>query len=296
MSVFQKYRLLNLIKVLLKNTVFKPGRVATIIRGPLKGCRYVINEDSGWAPIYGGWEPAAQVVYRQFIRPGNIVYDLGANTGIHSLLFSRLVGTSGKVYAFEPIAKNIREIESVKSLNGAANIRVIGQAVSNFNGSAKFKIGRHNKQGSLVGIGCETDEEVQVSVTTLDKLIADGLEPPDFVKIDVEGAEHAALEGLSGSLNTAHPVFAIDLHTPEQDQRVGQFFKQRGYRVYRLNDETAQRMTNQTQALAEIHRLDLSWPDPQGIWGTIIAVHPASKVAAVGETLARHLETQPATR
>jgi FkbM family methyltransferase len=60
---------------------------------------------------------------------GQVVYDVGANTGIHSLLFSRLVGPGGSVYAFEPLSENILEIESIKRLNAASNIVVVAEAI-----------------------------------------------------------------------------------------------------------------------------------------------------------------------
>src|SRR5438105_15799803 len=95
-----------LVRQIAKGVVYRPGTVATIRGGPLRGCRYVVGEDSGWAPILGRWERGAQAVYDCFVRKGDVVYDLGANTGLHSLLFSRLVGQTGSVYAFQPVVEN----------------------------------------------------------------------------------------------------------------------------------------------------------------------------------------------
>lgn len=274
MSIFEKNKLLGIIKDILKATIYKPGTVATIIQGPLKGYKYKISENSGWSPIYGGWEPVASQVYHQFVKPGYTVYDLGANTGIHSLLFSKLVGKTGKVFAMEPLPENIKEIESIISLNHVENIEIIDKAIAEKSGTLKFKMGNTNKQGSLVGIGCETGDEIEVKVTTLDQLIHTGLPLPDFIKIDIEGAESLAVEGFSQSINQSYPIFAIDLHTPEQDVKVGKFFQKHGYKLYRLGDENAKRFTNQTEILVEINKMDSGWPDPDGVWGTIIAIHP----------------------
>ncbi len=265
----------NHISFILKQNIYKLNSTVTIRFGPLKGYRYTITDNSGWAPIYGGWEPEAQKLYSTLISVGETVYDLGANTGIHSLLFSKLVGSNGKVFAFEPLQENLLEIESLKQLNLVTNIYLIDQAIGDKSGNFSFKVGRHNKQGSLIGIGCEAGSTVTVVVTTLDCLIDGGLALPDLIKVDIEGSEGDALDGFSKSIVKSYPSFAIDLHTPQQDVRVGEFLKGYGYQVYRLKNSTATKITGQQKTLARISRLDLGWPDPGGMWGTVIAVHPS---------------------
>ncbi|MDZ7962632.1 MAG: FkbM family methyltransferase [Aulosira sp. DedQUE10] len=265
----------NFCKNLLKKTIYQPGTTVSILKGPLKGYRYVVNDNSGWASIYGGWEPSAQEIYHQLLKKGQVVYDLGANTGIHSAIFAKLVGIKGKVFAFEPLKDNIKELKSIKDLNHIDNIHIIDKAISNKTGVTSLKIGNHNKQGSLVGIGCETGDEIKIEMTTIDNLIEDGLDLPDFIKIDIEGAESDALQGFTNSINKSYPSFAIDLHTPEQDIKVGKFFKEYGYKLYRLHNQLSQKLTKQNELLAEIPNLDAGWPDPNGVWGTIIAVHPS---------------------
>ncbi|MBD1215178.1 MAG: FkbM family methyltransferase [Dolichospermum circinale Clear-D4] len=267
----------ELLKSLLKITIYRPGTTASILMGQLRGYKYIVNDNSGWASIYGGWESESQKIYCQLLQSGQTVYDLGANTGIHSVLFSKLVGSEGKVFAFEPLAENLIELNSIIEINGISNIHIIGKAVGNTIGTLKFKIGKHNKQGSLVGIGCETGDEVEVEITTLDNLIDEGLSLPDFIKIDIEGAESEALYGFSNFIKKSCPSFAIDLHTPEQDIKVGKFFLDYGYKLYRLNSPMSKKLTKQRKLLAEIPRLDLGWPDSKGVWGTIIAIHPTKK-------------------
>jgi FkbM family methyltransferase len=262
-------------KFLLVNTLYKPGTVATILNGDLKGYKYRVNENSGWSSIYGGWESEAQKAYTKFIKQDDIIYDLGANTGIHSILFAKLVGMEGQVYAFEPLSENTREIESIIELNSIKNITILSKAISNFVGTTNFFIGKHNKQGSVVGIGCETGTKVEVEVITLDELISKGLALPDFMKIDIEGAESLALEGFSQSITKCYPTFAIDLHTPQEDVKVAYFLKKYNYKFYRLKNGTAEKYTKQKELLVEIKNLDQGWPALDGVWGTVIAIHPS---------------------
>src|SRR6266516_3967353 len=94
-------------KRLIREFFYPLGSQATIQRGPLRGCRYMVSEQAGWSPILGRWEPEAQQVYSQLVSRNEVVWDLGANTGIHTLLFSQLVGEGGTVVAFEPLPVNV---------------------------------------------------------------------------------------------------------------------------------------------------------------------------------------------
>src|SRR5262249_50318648 len=161
--------------------------------------------------------------YQRFVSPGSVVFDLGANTGIHTLLFSKLAGRQGRVVAFEPLPENATILRSLLALNDVTNVEIRTEALSDASGRATFKLGMDPKQGSLVGIGRETGTEITVDLESLDNLIERGLPTPDFVKIDIEGAESAALAGFRRNIARTYPSFAIELHTPEEDVRVGIF-------------------------------------------------------------------------
>ncbi len=274
MSLFERATVLGVIKALLKKTIYRPGAVVRILGGPLRGYRFVVGEDTGWALLYGGWEPVAQRVYARFVRGGDVVYDIGANVGIHSLLFAKLVGPGGAVYAFEPLASNRQVLERVLALNGVTTVAIVESAVGATAGEATFRIGKHPSQGSLVGIGREDGRAERVSVTTLDDAVSGGMAPPDFIKLDVEGAESQALAGATRVISAHQPTLAIDLHTPEEDVKVGALLKHHGYRAYRMNDEVARRVQRSPKLLLPIERLDHGWPASNGVWGTILAVHP----------------------
>lgn len=274
MSIFQINPVLSRVKKLLQKHVYRPGQVRTILFGPLRGYKYRIA-GGGWAPLYGGLEPASQKVYARLIKPGDTVYDLGANVGIHSLLFAKLTGPDGQVMAFEPLPRNIAEIEFFKQLNGVSNVTVMDLAAGNAQGTAEFWLGTNDSQGSLMETGSETGKKITVQVARLDDLIGAGLPPPDFLKIDIEGAEGDALDGFDESTAKLRPTFAVDLHTPEQDLRVGAFFKKHGYALYRVKNHDAERINGQKGLLRKIENLEVGWPNPAGVWGVVVAVHPS---------------------
>lgn len=93
--------------------------------------------------------------------------------------------------------------------------------------------------------------------------------------MDIEGAESSALEGLGNLLNEIKPVFFIELHTPEQDRKVGGILQQYNYKVYRVIKKKVDNGLG-LPYLEEIKDLNLTYPDPEGIWGTILALPSTS--------------------
>lgn len=258
------------IRQAVQRTIWPYGTVARIQRGYLKGYRFMVSENSGWSPILGRWEPESHRVFARLIKPGQTVFDLGANNGIHSLLFSKLVGSGGKVFSFEPLPENIAEIEKNISLNSISNIRIIPAAIGDQDGETTFFLGHFNKQGSIVGIGSQTGKQVPVKLMTLKTVIAKERANPDFIKIDIEGAESSALLGFGELISKIRPVFFIELHTPEQDEKVGKILQQYNYEAYRLTEKHIENDRGIPYA-EKIKNLNLPYPQPDGIWGTILA-------------------------
>lgn len=260
-QVARARRLLSLVKPLLSHTVYRPGSVRTILLGPGRGLRYRIFRDWGLAPIYGGWEPEAQELMCQHIRPGDIVYDLGANRGMHTLLFARLAGPNGHVYAFEPVDAFLQELHRNVRLNGFHNVTAVPLAASDTEGTAVFFRGHHEGAGHLAESGDQVGDQLEVRTVTLsDFVLRDGNRPPTFIKLDIEGAEGSALRGAQAVLANYKPTVLVDLHTPDQDCQVGNILADFGYVAYRTG-----------RMVKKIVDLRRGWPDPEGIWGQVIA-------------------------
>lgn len=194
-------------KPLLSRTVYRPGSVRKIRRGPAKGMRYRIYPGYGLAPLYGRMEPDVQLQLVNRLRPGAIAIDVGANYGIHTLLMAKLVGESGAVIAFEPSPDLFSELETNLQRNGLRNVTVMQMAVSDSAGDAEFYLGDSSATGRLRSLESTPAEDrgptIKVTATSLDLLASKGDIPlPDLIKIDVEGAESRVLEG--GVPNAEH--------------------------------------------------------------------------------------------
>lgn len=254
-----------------------PGVAVPIVRGPLAGYRYRMNRWSGLSPLYGGWERESQMLFEGLVAPGDVAYDLGANTGIHTLLLSKLVGPRGQVAAFEPTRHNRDEIEYVVRLNRCTNVEVLEVAVADFDGIASFASGSHSKAGSLdLSVGGAT---VEITAKRMDTLVAEGLPAPDFIKMDIEGGEGAGLRGAATVVSEVRPTMYIELHNPAQDLEVGRFLSEHGYSVFRKRTPDSERRLGQRSLLQPVGDLSRGWEHDEGIWGCVIAVHPAREQA-----------------
>jgi FkbM family methyltransferase len=156
-----------------------------------------------------------------------VVYDIGANVGYFSLMAAMLAGDSGKVYAFEPLPRNIDFLCRHIQLNHINSIEVMEAAVSDHSGMASFDLGASTAMGHIAEGG-----ELEVKMVSLDDLLSEGkIEPPDYMKVDVEGAEFLALSGAKALLNEHHPLLFLDTHNRKAHQATISLLMNVGYRL-----------------------------------------------------------------
>ena len=223
-------RLCRALKDVAARLLYREGSIRQILAGPCCGLRYKIFPQFGLSHLYGGWESEVQQIMITAIKPGNTAYDLGANYGMHALLMALLVGPSGCVYVFEPVPSMFKGPSENVRINHLDQIQCIEAAVGDRSGKVEFEAGHHLGAGHFAGTGSAGAVRFPVDVLTLDELVFErNARPPDFIKIDIEGAEAKALFGARGVLKAFHPVCIIDLHNPDQDVKVGAFLSQLGY-------------------------------------------------------------------
>ena len=159
------------------------------------------------------------------IRPGDVMWDVGAHHGFVTLCAARRVGAAGRVHAFEPCARNRAVLTRHVAWNGAANVSVHPFALSDHDGTSSFG-GTGTSRMYALGKGAEI-----VQVRTAATLIAEGrCAPPTFVKLDVEGAEADALVGALGVFPT-HARLLIAVHGREADARCSAILRDTGFEL-----------------------------------------------------------------
>ena len=148
--------------------------------------------------VSSGWEDMTTQMYKDVIREGDVVLDLGANIGYYTLLAARLAGPKGRVYAFEPEPLNYSLLLKNVELNGYANVVAMQQAVSDKLGTVKFFLDRENTGAHTMYQHEGTKGYIEVETVTMDDFFRDKGRRVDVIKMDIEGAEMAALAGMEG--------------------------------------------------------------------------------------------------
>jgi FkbM family methyltransferase len=206
-----------------------------VLRGPMKGLKWISDSSNAtcWMGVY---ESEKQRALCELVRPGHVLFDLGANVGFYTLLATRLVGNGGRVVAFEPARRNIPYLRRHLAMNCITNCDVIEAAVSSKDGNAFFYVSTLPVAGHLSEIKAESDYEV--ATVTLDGLVHNGAIPaPDIIKCDIEGGEYEALIGARDTLRRCRPVILLATHGEEVHSRCCQLLSDLGYGLKGLAEE-----------------------------------------------------------
>jgi FkbM family methyltransferase len=166
--------------------------------------------------VWGPDDAARLEFYSQFIHPGDLVFDVGANVGNRTKIFLRL---GARVVAFEPQASCARVLQRALAKN--ASFQLVRKALGDKPGTAELRIGAAPVLATLSEewinatlesgrFGAEKwDEREQVLVTTLDDAMKE-FGNPVFSKVDVEGFEPKVFAGLSQPLQRGSLEFAAE--------------------------------------------------------------------------------------
>jgi FkbM family methyltransferase len=184
-----------------------------ILSGPLRGSSLVTSWHDYPAAIIGRTELALLAWFENTVRAGETWLDIGAHYGYTAVALCRLVGASGRVYAFEPMVTSAGCVARSRDLNRLQQLTVVPVALGDGD-----DVGVRNLP-EVRGMVDSTIEEGSFTepflVATLDWLWPRICGPQtriDGVKIDVQGMEIPVLEGMAGLLRQYRPKLAIELH------------------------------------------------------------------------------------
>lgn len=168
----------------------------------------------GW---YGhDWRPMAEVtaLRRSRLRPGALVFDLGAHHGVVALILAREVAPGGRVVAVEPSRHNADIARQNVELNRPGTVEIICAAAAARPGAVFMRPGWQVHLEPA-----RREDSVEVPAVTVDAL-AERFGQPDVVFIDVEGAEHLVLQGAARVI-AAGADFCVEVHVGEGLERLG---------------------------------------------------------------------------
>ena len=158
------------------------------------------------------WNSDEYDAFRRDVRPGDVVFDVGANLGAYTLLFAQWVGATGRVFAFEPAPQSHDGLTRLLAANGVSSrVSVTQAAVSSIEGSAAFLADGLDGASRIVSGGPGT---LTVPTVTIDDMCRREGIKPRLIKIDAEGAELEILRGARQTIaagGTALRVY-VEMH------------------------------------------------------------------------------------
>jgi FkbM family methyltransferase len=208
----------------------------------LGGDRYAVAYEAR-----GAWTEPDYPILRALARGRRCIYDVGAYVGITALLMGRALGPGGRLLAFEPSPQAAGIIRENADLNGLAESITV---VNGFAGARPGALVEFYDSGPCVYNsaiagrsalrGGPSIRPTLVPTVTLDEAAAVTGTAPEFVKIDVEGAELGVLDGAPRILREARPTILLELHElPDRDlpahaRAAVERVEPLGYQLFRL--------------------------------------------------------------
>jgi len=208
-----------------------------VVRGPLRGMRFILGAaagSGGGASVYVNMvEPQKTECLVRILKPGQVVFDVGANIGYYTLLASRLTGQTGKVLAFEPSPRNVSYLYRHLALNRIRNAAVLPAACSDHTGLSSFSEGADCATGRLWERDARSAESglAVIATVSIDDVVRESGLVPDVIKIDVEGAEEHVLRGAYQSISRALPVLLVAMHSASLRLSCTDYLVTLGYEV-----------------------------------------------------------------
>lgn len=150
----------------------------------------------------------------KLLGSGQVFIDAGANSGIYTVIGSRIVGESGKVLSFEPGKESFHNLEKNVKINSLTNVTLFQLALSNTEGTARFY--HIDNAPNSYSLGENTQESTgfeDVETTTIDSLLSrEDIQQVDVIKMDVEGAEEYVLQGAKNLLHQSKPKIIFEIN------------------------------------------------------------------------------------
>jgi FkbM family methyltransferase len=146
-------------------------------------------------------------IVRDIVNKESVTLDLGANVGLFTKVLAK---NSKKVYAIEPEPFNFKQLK--KNMKSFHNVTLFNVAVSNVTGWSDLFLSHCNSGMHRLypSIHCYWDKRVNVRTIRVDDLIYD--ENIDFIKMDIEGFEYFAIDGMRKLLRRSKPVIMSEFH------------------------------------------------------------------------------------
>ncbi len=201
---------------------------------------YELENELFWRGLENGWEHISASLWRKLAADADVIFDVGANTGIYSLI-AKSVKPSARVFAFEPVKRVFEKLEVSNRLNDF-DIQCFDQALSNTDGTATiYDMPTEHIYSVTVNRNANAPDiaviPTEIKVARLDTFIErENIKRIDLLKIDVETHEPEVLEGMGKYLDEFRPAMLIEILNDEVGARVEALVKDKDYLYFNLDE------------------------------------------------------------
>lgn len=186
--------------------LLRPGTV------DIDGLRFHVHQQDGVVSDHlltrGTYEPFETALLARLLQPGDVFLDIGANIGYHTLRAARIVGAAGHVISVEPARDNLHLLQKNIAENGLSNVTVLPVAAGRAAGRLSLYEDEENK-GDHRSYAIEGRSSYEVGVVALDDELEKLSLRPRIVKMDIQGFEYYAIEGLERTLRSADTLLLV---------------------------------------------------------------------------------------
>ena len=203
---------------------------------------HLIENELFWQGI-SGWEKVSIELWSRLCRRSNVIFDIGANTGIYALI-AKAVNNSALVVAVEPVERVFRKLEANIALNHW-DVKTFNAAASDSTGTAiLYDMPEHDH---VLSVSLESGwnskstklRPVEIPTYTVTELLNQvGASSVDLLKIDVETHEPAVLKGFEELLRRDRPTLLIELLNDDVALQVAHLVQGLDYVYYNIDDIT----------------------------------------------------------
>lgn len=182
---------------------------------------------------YGEFSEAEVSFFKQAATPGDVVVEVGANIGAHTIMLAKAVGEQGKVIAFEPQRRVAQVLNANIALNELNNVMCYTMGLGAQNEIAQIPDLDFSQTNNIGGLAIGTYPGVtqysSVEIRTLDSF---HLPQIKLLKIDVEGMEKMVLDGAKETIARCRPIMYIENDRRDKSQELIKTIFDLGYKAW----------------------------------------------------------------
>jgi FkbM family methyltransferase len=185
------------------------------------------------------WEQETVPVVVEELRRAELFLDIGANSGIYTVL-GGLLNPRLRTVAFEPVQQTFAALRNNVRNNGlVSRVTALNLALGETLGEVPFHVAEDSTMSSMAteGYQGQRGQVISVECRTLDSVVDELGLKPDFMKIDVEGFEHAVLEGAHRTLQRFRPRIVLEANPGDDVERTWAILSEHGYRFENLTSQ-----------------------------------------------------------